>query len=70
MLVIAPLSAFEAWEDEASSDNGSFSLGPVLQRFEGEPIESGSEVVLVNYQRLSGAYDELVATYDPQAAID
>ena len=62
LMVVAPLSAFEAWEEEAKADGqGSFAEAPVLQRFEGTPIDPSSEVVLVNYQRLSGGYEELAA---------
>src|SRR5947209_843457 len=48
LLVVAPLSAFESWEVEAQS---CFSTPPRIQRFAGH-IPHGTEVVLVNYQRL------------------
>jgi hypothetical protein len=62
MMVVAPLSAFESWEEEAKADGrGSFAQEPVLQRFEGLRISSDTEVTLVNYQRLSSGYEELAA---------
>lgn len=68
MLVIAPLSAFGAWMDEAGD---CFSEPPVVHRFDGEPIPAEAEVVLVNYQRLVSGFTELAAwiTAEPTMVI-
>lgn len=58
MLVIAPLSAFGAWMEEAED---CFSEPPVVHRFDGGGIPAEAEVVLVNYQRLDSGFDELAA---------
>jgi SNF2 family DNA or RNA helicase len=55
LLVVAPLSAFEAWETEAIK---CFSEPPVVRRFDGR-IPHDAEVLLVNYQKLKGYYDQL-----------
>lgn len=53
LLVIAPLSAFDSWLEEAE-----FSLdpGPVVERFAGR-IGNDTEVLLVNYHRVTNYYD-------------
>lgn len=57
MLVIAPLSAFTSWIEEAEA---SLDPTPAIHRFVvGRPIPSDAEIVLVNYQRLSSAYEEI-----------
>ena len=56
LLVIAPLSAFNSWEEEAKT---CFSEAPVTHRFDGSAIPPGTEMVLVNYHRLSSGYDQL-----------
>ena len=56
LLVVAPLSAFEAWEEEASA---CLSPTPLLGVF-GTDSHDVSEVLLVNYQRLEGGMDELL----------
>ena len=68
MLVIAPLSAFGAWMDEAED---CFSEPPVVHRFDGDAIPTDAEVVLVNYQRLDSGFDELAAwvTAEPTMVI-
>jgi len=48
MLVVAPLSAFEAWETEADS---CFCEPPVINRYDGS-IPPNTQVLLTNYQRL------------------
>lgn len=50
LLVVAPISAFDAWETEAEA---CLDAPPVLQRLDRRPA-ARAEVVLVNYQRLSG----------------
>jgi SNF2 family DNA or RNA helicase len=55
MLVVAPLSAFSAWLEEAEA---SFDEVPIVRRFDGGPI-LGAEVVLVNYHRLDSGYVQL-----------
>ena len=55
LLVVAPLSAFESWQDEADA---CFDPVPTIARFVGKeppPVE----VLLVNYQRLESGFDEL-----------
>jgi hypothetical protein len=49
LLVVAPLSAFEAWEDDA---RGCFDLPPAVHRLLDSPPPSGADVVLTSYQRL------------------
>lgn len=56
LLVVAPLSAFEAWTSEA---NDCFAEPLLVSRF-GEPPRGRAEVQLVNYQRLSSSYQALV----------
>ena len=58
LLVVAPLSSFEAWLEEAE-----LSLNPVpsSHRYTGGEIPQGAELVLVNYQRLINSYDEIAA---------
>src|SRR5262249_29148501 len=55
LLVVAPLSAFDAWEGEAER---CFQTLPSIWRFNGR-IPLGTEVVLVNYQKLKSYYEEL-----------
>lgn len=50
LLVVSPISAFDAWETEADV---CFAPAPVLKRLDRRPA-ARAEVVLVNYQRLSG----------------
>jgi SNF2 family DNA or RNA helicase len=58
MLVVAPLSAFDSWLREAEV---CFDPYPVVSRFEGNPIDASTEVLLVNYQRLAASYERLSA---------
>ncbi|MFT4213367.1 MAG: DEAD/DEAH box helicase [Microbacterium sp.] len=57
LLVVAPLSAFGAWEEDASE---VLSPTPSVSRMRGQGVPT-ADVVLINYQRLSGALDELIA---------
>lgn len=59
LLVIAPISAFEAWETEAAD---CFSPSPIVRRFQGE-VPWNAEVVLVNYQKLREPYTERLAEW-------
>jgi SNF2 family DNA or RNA helicase len=56
LLVIAPLSAFESWRDEAVV---SFEPVPRIYEYAGGRIPAEAEVVLVNYQRLAPSYEHL-----------
>ena len=56
LLVVAPLSAFGSWRDEADV---CFSDPPVVGRFVGERIPNEVEVLLANYQRLDSGFDVL-----------
>lgn len=53
LLVIAPLSAFDAWIDEAKE---CFSPFPRIHRFDGKAIPADAEICLVHYQRLASAH--------------
>lgn len=56
LLVIAPLSAFESWRDEATV---CFEPVPRIHEYAGGRIPTAAEVVLINYQRLAPSYDQL-----------
>jgi SNF2 family DNA or RNA helicase len=56
LLVVAPLSAFESWIDEARE---CFSTPPVVHRVDGRTIPVNAEVCLVNYHRLAGDYQRV-----------
>lgn len=58
ILAIAPLSAFGSWEEEAKM---SFSETLAVHRFDGSAIPPDTELLLVNYHRLSTGYDQLAA---------
>lgn len=55
LLVVAPLSAFESWFDEAEE---SMYPTPVVARYD-DGVPAGAEVVLINYQRLAGRYRDV-----------
>jgi hypothetical protein len=57
LLVIAPLSAFESWETENLECFGDHPLQ--MSRWTGGPHEC--DAVLINYERLSGANQQLAA---------
>lgn len=59
LLVVAPISAFEAWMTEAEE---CLEPVPVLQRLDRRP-SARAEVVLVNYQRLAGRRFERIAEW-------
>lgn len=56
LLVVAPLSAFGAWQEDAEA---VLSPAPTVGRFAGAGVPS-TNVVLVNYQRLPGALEDLL----------
>jgi SNF2 family DNA or RNA helicase len=53
LLVVAPISAFDAWITEAAE---CFAPEPVVYRYDGGQIAPSAEVCLVNYQRLAASY--------------
>ncbi|MFD5105988.1 DEAD/DEAH box helicase [Streptomyces cinereoruber] len=55
LLVVSPKSAYEAWTDEAAM---CFSVPPVLRVFQ-RSADSGAEILLVNYERLSRQQSQL-----------
>lgn len=59
LLVVAPISAFDAWNTEAEI---CLEPTPIIQRLDRRPA-ARSEVVLVNYQRLSGRRFEHIAEW-------
>ena len=67
LLVIAPISAFEAWIEEAAA---CLEQQPRIERFDGV-VRIGTEVLLVNYQRVAAGLEELVewATEEPTHVI-
>lgn len=66
MLVVAPLSAFDGWREEAED---CFRDPPRLHRFDGGPIPWSAEVTLVNYQRLDAGYGTLAAWISDQPTL-
>lgn len=56
MLVVAPLSAFDAWLVDSAE---CLDPAPVLHRFDGAPIPPNVEVLLANYNRLASNYEQL-----------
>jgi SNF2 family DNA or RNA helicase len=56
LLVVAPLSAFGAWQEDADA---VLSPAPTVGRYVGGGVPS-TDVVLVNYQRLPAALDDLL----------
>ena len=68
LIVVAPVSAFEAWEREALESFGSV---PEVQRFESE--DSDAEVLLLSYQRLANyrsTISNLMLTYPTHLVLD
>lgn len=57
MLVVAPLSAFGAWEEDAEA---TLAPAPQVARWRGIGVPR-SDVILINYQRLVGATAELTS---------
>jgi superfamily II DNA or RNA helicase len=58
LLVVAPLSAFDSWIQDAAV---CFDVPPSVHRYAGGAIPAGVEVLLINYQRLSSSYDTISA---------
>lgn len=58
MLVVAPLSAFDAWLVDSVE---CLDPAPVIHRFDGRPIPPGIELLLVNYNRLASNYEQIAA---------
>jgi SNF2-related domain/Helicase conserved C-terminal domain len=56
LLVVAPLSAFDAWITEAEQ---CFSSQPAIHRVGKGSIPAGTEVCLINYQRLWSNYSRV-----------
>jgi SNF2 family DNA or RNA helicase len=54
MLVVAPLSAFEAWFEEVDA---CFTKPPRIALFRGR--SAATEVAIINYQRLASSYQQL-----------
>lgn len=57
LLVVAPLSAFDAWLTEVDV---CLDPAPIVARL-GDRLPRQAEVLLVNYQRLAARYDDLAA---------
>ncbi|WGL52143.1 DEAD/DEAH box helicase [Nocardioides sp. BP30] len=57
LLVVGPISAFEAWEEESA---GIVEPGLTTTRWTGR-LESDADVVIVNYQRLRSALPDLIS---------
>ncbi len=55
LLVIAPLSAFDAWFEEAEE---SLNPVPIIRRFE-DRVPPATEVLLINYQRLASRFRQI-----------
>ena len=58
MLVVAPISAFSTWIDEAVE---CFAKAPQIQRYDGSGIKAETEVLICNYHRLTFSYEEIAA---------
>lgn len=56
LLIVAPLSAYDAWTTEAKE---CFSDAPLIHAYDGTAIPPDAEICLVNYQRLAGAYEAI-----------
>lgn len=58
LLVVAPLSAFDAWMVDSVE---CLTPAPVLHRFDGGTIPHNTELLLVNYQRLAASYAQIAS---------
>jgi len=58
LLVVAPLSGFEAWVVESAV---CLSPAPLVHAYSGSPPPLETEILLVNYQRLSSSYEAIAA---------
>jgi SNF2 family DNA or RNA helicase len=56
LLVVAPLSAFEAWKEETKI---CLSPSPQLDVFDGGSVSPATEILVVNYQKLSSNYSQI-----------
>lgn len=56
LLVVAPLSAFDAWIQDSAV---CLTDPPVIHRYAGGAVPVGAELVLVNYQRVAASYEEI-----------
>lgn len=56
LLVISPISAFDAWEEEAVV---CLENGPTPVRYAGGKVPAKAEVVVTNYQRLAASYEHI-----------
>ncbi len=56
MLVVAPLSAFDAWVQDSAH---CLQPSPVLHRYAGGHVPPNVEILVVNYQRLTLSYEYL-----------
>jgi SNF2 family DNA or RNA helicase len=63
LLVVAPISAFEAWETEATK---CFESPPIIHRFDGT-IPWNTEVLLINYQKLKDPYFQQLTAWSLEA---
>lgn len=69
IMIVAPLSAYDAWEDEASR---CFRTPPRIHRFI-DHVPTWAEAVLVNYQRLTNYLPQLTSWLNlgaPQLVLD
>ena len=57
LLVVSPLSAFGAWEEDAAA---VLSPAPSIARMRGADVPN-ADVILINYQRLPGALERLIS---------
>lgn len=58
MLVVAPLSAFDAWLTDSAE---CLQPAPSIHRFDGGAIPPGTEILVVNYNRLASNYKQISA---------
>jgi hypothetical protein len=58
MLVAAPISAYESWQEEVRE---CFEDPPRIHVHQGGSVPGGAEIVLLNYQRLLYSYPEVAA---------
>ncbi len=67
MLVVAPISAFEAWIEEVRACFPDDP--PVVHCYDGTRIPATAEIVLVNYQRLYVSYETVAEWARTQATL-
>ncbi len=66
LLVVAPLSGFEAWIEESAI---CLDPPPVVSAYTGSPIPDDTELLLVNYQRLMTSYEEIASWVSSRLAL-